>query len=122
MKALSIVAPNGSRIAAGEKTLEIRRWSPDLLPQEDLLIVENPRFLHAEGETDPEGRAVALVRVAHVRPFTPEDIPAACASRWEPGWLAWELTGICALTPVQVPAARGIYRVDFPPRRGAAGP
>jgi len=32
MKALSIVKPNGTRIAQGEKTLEIRRWHPDMSP------------------------------------------------------------------------------------------
>lgn len=115
MKALSIVSPGGSRIAAGRKTLEVRRWRPDLLPGEDLLIVENRRFLHAEGDTDADGRAVAIVRVAAVRPFVPADIAAACAGSFEEGWLAWELTDIrpvvCA-APIR--AARGIYTVEAP--------
>lgn len=116
MKALSIVAPNGSRIAAGQKTLEIRRWAPDLAADEDLLIVENHRFLHHDGETDPLGHAVAIVRVAGWRPFTPEDIPAACASSHEPGWLAWQLTRIRPLSPgPPVLAARGLYDVPRPP-------
>lgn len=114
IKALSIVSPSGSRIAAGQKTLEVRRWAPDLAPDEDLLIVENGRFLHTEGDED-DGLAVAIVRVKAVRPFTVEDIPAACASSYAEGWLAWELTDVRALTEaIPVRAARGIYEIRFP--------
>ena len=62
MKALSIVAPSGLRIANGLKTLEVRRWSPSLRPDEDLLIVENNRFLRADGEEDPDGRLLIQSR------------------------------------------------------------
>jgi hypothetical protein len=40
-QALSIVAPNGGRIAQGLKTLEIRSWQPEYLPLKNLVIVEN---------------------------------------------------------------------------------
>jgi len=115
MKALSIVAPSGRNIAEGRKTLEIRRWRPDLAPDEDLLIVENHRFLHRDGEEDPDGRAVAVVRVGRIRPFEAADIPAACASYHEPGWLAWELIHIRPLRPCarRIRAARGLYDVAF---------
>ncbi|OAI86146.1 hypothetical protein AYO28_00175 [Pseudomonas putida] len=114
MKALSIVSPGGTRIACGQKTLEIRRWQPGLEPSEDLLIVENTRFLHNDGEQD-DGLAVAIVRVKAVRPFEVGDIEAACASYHEEGWLAWELTDLRAITaPVPMRAERGIYEVDFP--------
>lgn len=113
MKALSIVAPSGTRIAIGVKTLEIRRWAPDLRADEDLLIVENTRFLREDGEEDRDGRAVAVVRVAAVRPFLPTYIEAACASYFEEGWLAWELTDIRPLSwATSVLAARGIYEVS----------
>lgn len=113
-KALSIVSPNGGRIASGQKTLEVRRWHPHLDPTEDLLIVENERFLHVDGDED-DGHAVAIVRVRAVRPFVEADIPAACASSYAQGWLAWELTDVRPITPpVPVRAARGIYQVDFP--------
>ncbi|WP_406736132.1 ASCH domain-containing protein [Thioclava sp. GXIMD4215] len=112
MKALSIVAPGGARIACGEKTLEVRRWVPDLQPDEDLLIVENSRFLHIDGEEDQDGKAVAVVRVASVRPFRSTDIAAACASYYEDGWLAWELTNLRPIScSLPVLAARGIYEV-----------
>ena len=113
-KALSIVTPNGGRIACGQKTLEVRRWHPYLDPTEDLLIVENGRFLQVDGEED-DGLAVAIVRVKSVRPFVEADIPAACASSYADGWLAWELTDVRPITPpVPARAARGIYQVNLP--------
>lgn len=106
--------PSGSRIAAGEKTLEIRRWQPQLEPSQDLLIVENGRFLHTDGDEDEAGVAVAIVRVKAVRAFAPEDVPAACASYFEEGWFAWELTDVRPLArPFSALAARGIYEVEF---------
>lgn len=95
----------------------MRRWAPDLSPAEDLLIVENTRFLHQDGDEDPDGTAVAIVRVRAVRPFTPADLQAACASRYEDGFLAWELADIRPLRAgTRVRAARGIYPVAFAPR------
>lgn len=114
IKALSIVSPSGGRIACGQKTLEVRRWQPHLGPGEDLLIVENGRFLHVDGEED-DGHAVAIVRVRAVRPFVEADMQAACASSFAEGWLAWELTDVRPITPpLPVRAARGIYEVELP--------
>ncbi|UVM35849.1 ASCH domain-containing protein [Pseudomonas sp. B21-019] len=94
--------------------LEVRRWHPDLDPSEDLLIVENERFLHTDGDEDDEGIAVAIVRVKAVRPFILADMQAACASYFEDGWLAWELSDVRPIThPVTIRAERGIYEVDF---------
>jgi hypothetical protein len=112
--ALSIVHPSGSKIASGEKTIEVRSWMPPADFTGDLLIVENNKFLTAEGETDPNGRAVALVRVANVRPYLESDIPAACASRWEPGYFSWELTDVRPINSNEILlAARGFYEVEF---------
>ena len=115
MKALSIVAPGGSRIASGEKTLEVRRWAPNLDKDEDLLIVENDIFLRNDGEEDHEGRVVAIVRIGVVRPFVPADIRAACASSFEEGWRAWELEHVRPLqASSKVIASRGIYELNMP--------
>lgn len=92
----------------------MRRWQPELDPGEDLLIVENGRFLHGEGEEDADGLGVAIVRVKAVRAFLPADMQASCASYFEEGWLAWELSHVRPITPpVSVRAARGIYTVDI---------
>lgn len=95
-KTLSIVHPNGTKIARGEKTIEVRSWQPPENFNEDLLIVENKKFLCSDGEVDPEGT------------------PAACASRWEPGYYSWELTDVRPINSLtQVLAARGIYEVEL---------
>lgn len=56
--AISIVAPSGSYIAEGIKTLEIRSWRPNELPLKDLVIVENAHDLNQDGDEEL-GRAVA---------------------------------------------------------------
>lgn len=112
-QALSIVAPSGTKIARGEKTLEVRRWAPDELPIRNLLIVENDLYLTEPGESDPDGRAVALVDVTEVFEWRRDQIEAACASDWEEGWMAWRLENV---RPVAhegpVVAARKLYEVD----------
>lgn len=86
-----------------------------MTPSDDLLIVENSRFLHRDGDHDEDGIPVAIVKVKAVRPFTFSDMEAACASYFEEGWFSWELADV---RPVQsttrVIAARDIYEVDFP--------
>ncbi|MDR0253523.1 MAG: ASCH domain-containing protein [Brucellaceae bacterium] len=109
-----MVRPSGGRIASGEKTLEVRRWKPDLAPSEDLLIVENSRFLHRDDDYDENGVPVAIVKVKAVRSFTLTDMQAACASYFEDGWFAWELMDIRPIQSTElVLAARGIYEVTF---------
>ncbi len=123
MRALSIVNPAGSRIAGGRKTIEVRRWRPDLPPGEDLLIVENGRFLMEDGDEDPDGRVVAIVRVGAVRPWTADDLEASCATGFEAGWLAWELYDVRPVTSATpVLAARRLYDLTLPAdaRIGAA--
>jgi hypothetical protein len=104
-KALSIVAPSGSRIARGEKTIEVRSWVPNIGPDEPLVIVENERFLREPDDVDPAGRVVAILNVKVTRPYRREDIPAACATRWEPDYFSWELGEIrpCTIGISQIP-------------------
>jgi len=114
MKALSIVFPGGSKIAKGDKTIEVRSWQPPADFSEDLLIVENHKFLRRGGETDLEGKAVAIVKIKAVREYLESDIPAACASRWDPGYFSWELSEVRPLfIDKKVLAARGIYEIDL---------
>lgn len=114
IKAISIVAPSGQKIASGEKTLEIRRWLPDLHENEDLLIVENKRFLNKDFPADPDGYARAIVRIGKIRPFMRDDMKAACATSYEEGWLAWEIVDARPLAkPFKAMAARKIYELDI---------
>jgi hypothetical protein len=113
-KCLSIVQPNGTRISNGLKTIEVRSWIPDLEPTQDLLIIENTKFLRNDGECDPHGKPVALVKVRKTRDYLQEDILAACASSWEPGYFSWELYDVRPVETKQVVlAARGIYELNI---------
>lgn len=114
IRALSIVFPSGTKIARGEKTIEVRSWKPPANFEGELLIVENNIFLKNDGDIDPNGKPIALVKIKKVREYLESDVLAACASRWEPGYFSWEL---CDVQPIEsnqrVLAARGIYEVDF---------
>jgi hypothetical protein len=113
-KALSIVYPIGQKIASGEKTIEVRSWLPPSDLDGDLVIVENHRFLRNDGESDPGGKAVAIVKIKKVRVFVESDIPAACASRWVGGYYSWELKDVRPLDREEkVLAARGIYEIEL---------
>lgn len=116
LAALSVVAPWGVRIARGIKTVEVRRWRPASLPLENLLIVENNRYLRRDGEIDPAGRAVAVVAIREVHNWRPDEVEAACASSYEAGWLAWTIEDVRPIeAPIVVTAARGIYEVHVEP-------
>ncbi|MDK7736178.1 hypothetical protein QP597_07090 [Providencia stuartii] len=93
MKAISIVNQVGQKITLGEKTLEIRKWQSNIDAEEELLIVENSRYLES-------------------------DMAAACTSYYELGWLAWKLTDIRAIAepiaePIEVIAKQKIYEVEL---------
>lgn len=115
MRALSIVSPAGRRIAKGQKTIEVRKWLPDLAADEDLIIVENGRYLLRNGDEDTDGRVVAIVRVQAVRPWTEADLHASCTATFEEGWLAWELHVVRPVTSeTPVLAARRLYELALP--------
>lgn len=114
MKALSIVAPHGTNIALGKKTIEVRSWLPPDNFNGDLVIVENKNYLHNETDVDPDGRAVAIVKIKFTREYLEGDIPAAMATRWEPGYYSWELYDVRPIqTGNKVPAKRGIYEIHL---------
>jgi hypothetical protein len=113
--ALSIVKPAGRWIAEGRKTIEVRRWVPNLTADQDLIIVENERYLLKDGDEDPCGCVVAIVRVGAVRPWTAADLEASCVARFEEGWLAWELHSVRPVTSsIPVLAARRLYELSLP--------
>lgn len=112
MKALSIVRPAGTQIANGLKTLEIRRWQPDVRTGEEILLVENEHFLTVDGQEEV-GTAIAIITLGEIREFRQEDIPKACASYYEAGWLAWEIKTIKKIeNPFRTRAARKFYEID----------
>nr|WP_113867766.1 ASCH domain-containing protein [Brenneria salicis]NMN92918.1 ASCH domain-containing protein [Brenneria salicis ATCC 15712 = DSM 30166]RBP60962.1 ASCH domain-containing protein [Brenneria salicis ATCC 15712 = DSM 30166]RLM28298.1 hypothetical protein BHG07_17565 [Brenneria salicis ATCC 15712 = DSM 30166] len=112
MKALSVVRPGGTNIANGLKTLEIRRWYPEVGAGEEILLVENENYLREEGQEEV-GAAVAIITLGEIRKFKPEDIIQACASYYEEGWLAWEIRTIKKIdSPFSIRAARKFYDIE----------
>lgn len=114
-QALSVVAPAGIKIQSGLKRIEVRQWRPDALPLRDLLIVENKIRLSSSGVSeDPNGRAVALVDVMTVTEWKEEELAAATARYWEPGWLAWHLANVRPLKNKEtVPAKLRLYEIEL---------
>ncbi|MCS4494627.1 ASCH domain-containing protein [Pantoea ananatis] len=112
MKALSIVRPAGTQIANGLKTLEIRRWLPEVQAGEEILLVEHEPFLTSDRQEEL-GTAVAVITFGEIREFRREDIPQACASYYEDGWLAWAFKTIKKIdNPFLIRAARKLYEID----------
>ena len=111
MKTLSIVSPNGSRIASGQKSLEIRRWIPDT-PLTDLLIVENRHFLTNQLEEE-SGIAVCIVDVLGHHDWQETELQAACGTYWEAGWIAWEISNVRPIQQFITRAKRRIYNTQI---------
>lgn len=80
----------------------------------DQRTLTNDRCLRADGEEDQDGRAVAIVRIASVRPYLHTDVAAACANYFEKGLLVWDLTNIRQITySNSVLATRGIFELSI---------
>jgi hypothetical protein len=111
LEALSVVYPAATKIAQGKKTLEIRSWQPPRLPLLNLLIVENHRRLDRDGDSDPDGVAVALIDVTQVRAWTEADAQRD-GNTFAAGYHAWVITNVRVINePFRVPAERLIYQV-----------
>ena len=111
--ALSIVAPNGTRIAQGRKTLEVRSWQPEQLPLKDIVIVENQNYLTQDGDEEP-GLAVAIADILAVHPWRKDEFEAACAGYWAEGYFAWEISNVRPINPpAAVMAKRKIYFIEI---------
>lgn len=115
-KALSVVAPAGDNIRNGSKNLEIRDWQPAELPLRNLVIIQNRIRLSSNGvQEDPDGEAMALVDIEAIAPWREEELQAACASTWEPGWKAWRLSNVRPLYLAErFPARLRIYSIELP--------
>lgn len=114
MKALSIVSPNGTRIARGFKTIEVRSWQPAIDLNADFLIVENDQYLKEENSVDQNGKIVAIAQIDLIREFVPGDIPSACANYWADGYYSWELKNIRpVIYPLNVEARLALYELEL---------
>ena len=105
MKAISVRQPWANLIAAGEKTIEVRRWATR--HRGPLLIVSSLR-----PAVEPAGTALAIVDLVECRPMTRADEPAAMSVR-EAGAVAWVLENVRAVEPVAVTGRPGLYNVEM---------
>lgn len=114
-KALSVAAPLGDFIAQAKKTIEVRDFvTSDLLPSEDLLIVQTKNPLTDKSPEDPYARAVCLVRVKEMRKFLYSDRAEAKTERFHESWFAWVLTDVRPLQKkTRALAAQGLYQVQI---------
>ena len=78
------------------------------------LIASGVQILAADHPRDEDGRAVAIVDVVDVHGWRPDELAAACASAWAPGWLAWQLVNVRPLPQApRVPALRKLYSLPL---------
>jgi len=115
VKAVSVIAPLGDFIAQGKKTIDIRDFiAADLLPTQDLLIVQTKKSLTKELPEDLDARGVCLVRVKEMRKFIYADRAEAKTERFDENWYAWVLTDVRPLNPkIKTRAACGLYQVEI---------
>lgn len=114
-KALSVVSPAGDLICSGKKTLEIRKWKPDILPLLNLIIVQNNVFLTKDNPVDQNGKAIAMVDIYSIKDWKLEDLNSACGNYFENGWLAWEISNVRLLNySIIIPAKLKIYNIEIP--------
>jgi hypothetical protein len=103
MKGLSVRQPWANLIAAGEKTIETRKWRTDY---RGLLLIVSPKT----PPIAPAGFALALAELVDCRPMTKADELAARCQLYD-GAFAWVLTGIRRIVPLPVRASVGIFDV-----------
>ncbi len=115
MKALSVVHPWGEKIGCGEKSLEIRSWLPDLLPQNKIALVENSIRLLEDGQQDENGYVVAVIDIISCKPWTIDECAeAGCdQSQFSIGYFSWKIGNVQRLNkPVKVIAKRKLYNLS----------
>ena len=110
MKALSVHQPFASLIAAGEKTIETRRWPTSY--RGDLLIVSTLRPYRPNPGL-PLGQALCVVMLYDCVPSTFDHASAACCSIYEGAW-SWLLEDVRPIEPFPVRGYQRIYEVEVP--------
>lgn len=117
--ALSIVSPAVDNILLGCKSVEIRSWLPPELPIYDLLLVQNNKYLN-DGDSDPDGVALALVDIFTVYDWTYNDYlqrsnEVTLGRKWKKGYYIWELENIRKIeNKPKAVAQKGIYAINVP--------
>lgn len=114
MKCLSVRQPHATRIASGEKDLEIRSKATKY--RGAILICA---AMKADSEAMPPnvamvaGVACCIVDIIGCRLMTPQDTTRACIP-FRPGHFAWVLSNPRPVPSVSVKGQLGIFQRDLP--------
>jgi len=119
MKALSVVQPYPSWIAAGIKTIETRTWKTDfrgrilICASMTKQIIPSP-FWQAvlQGHEFPKGVALCTAEILDCRPMTTLDQALACCEYYE-GAFSWVLGNVRRVNQFHVKGALGLFNVDW---------
>ena len=116
MKTLSVRQPNASLIAYKDKTIEFRTWSTD---HRGAIAIHASSFKAGKLDDDrqiPHGVVVATGILVDCRPFTKNDLDAACMAEIpeKPGF-AWVLRSVNEVHPVIVTGKQRLFDIDFLP-------
>lgn len=111
MRSLSVRQPWADLIASGNKTLEIRSWTPNLY-RGPLLICASSKRLPKDSphQASRYGVAVCIVDLIGCRTFAEADEARACCDR-EPGLYAWELANPRPVKPVPIKGRLHLFSV-----------
>jgi hypothetical protein len=109
MKAISIKQPHASRIASGEKTIELRTWTTTYRGPLLVCVSAKPKL-----DNLPVGVAICAVNLSGIRRATKEDSAAACFSVDPRRHFAWILSDAKLLEFVlPVKGRLGLYDVEI---------
>lgn len=122
MKAISVQQPWASSIALGEKTVEFRtrktgHRGPVLICASARPVITLPDDDEdLPGVTLPAGWALCETTLTDCRPFTPDDLEAACLIEMpeKPGF-AWVLSETREILPFRVKGKLNLFDVDREP-------
>ena len=71
-QAISILNPAVENILNGSKSIEIRSWHPETMPLNNVILVQNKKYLKNQMDVD-FGVAMAIVDFVTVREWLYED-------------------------------------------------
>ncbi|MNG63975.1 hypothetical protein D3C79_222110 [compost metagenome] len=117
-QALSILKPAVNNILNGSKELEIRSWTPPQLPLNNVILVQNEKYLINQDDED-NGLAMAIVDFTSVIPWTKDifvnqEASTTMSKEWKPGYFLWVMKNVRKIEiPVLCRAKKGIYTLDL---------
>lgn len=117
-QAISILSPAVENIMNGSKSIEIRSWKPGIIPLNNVVLVQNKKYLKNQYDED-FGVALAIADFVSVREWSYEDFlrqdeNTTLSKSWAPGYFVWEIENVRPLKrAVECVARKGIYILDL---------